>query len=150
MATDNQPKPHRLVAQVASWGEVELTVECPYVLGEPRPCNLYEEAKGCTDEDCPHPWLEFGHGHPAEGCYVQHCISEIGWGEAIRWTNKGAPVTVPTDVKVWCDEDGVEMEPWVELVTCDARHSVLTPDVHPRQPDCKQPLAQGGEGDHAG
>lgn len=108
---DNQPKPHRLVAQVMSWGEVELTVECPYVFGEPRPCNLYEEAKDCTDEDCSYPWLEFGHGHPVEGCVVQHYINEMTWGEAVRWTSD-KPVTVPTDVKVYCDEDGTEMEPW--------------------------------------
>lgn len=115
-AGTQQTKPHRLIVTVDRWGEICLNVTCPYTLGEPRPCTLYEENRECKEEDCQvGGYFEFGHGHPTDGCFVQHCIAEIGWSEAVRWVPKGeADLVVPADVAVWCDEDGVEMGPWAD------------------------------------
>lgn len=89
---------------------------CPYELGDPRPCTYYEEAKECTDDDCEvGRQLEFGHGHPIEGCWVRQLIEAIGWGDAISWRPVGAvDISLPADVSVCCDEDGCELSQWVQ------------------------------------
>ncbi len=54
-------KPHTLTAVVDQWGEVRLTLLCPYTMGEERPCKMGMEAQRCD-------WHDYENGSHHDDC----------------------------------------------------------------------------------
>lgn len=55
-------KPHTLTAIIDTFGDVRLTLVCPYVFGERRPCLMGAEPDGRCD------WYDYELGEHWSGC----------------------------------------------------------------------------------